>query len=691
MLLQNRKFVLLQFVLFLFLSGHFPPPTIYAQGHYGQTRVIDWENVLSFAINSSEDYIVFSMKVGEREQLFETSLTNESWSEAQPIDVINNHAGGSAHVGGPSFNYRGNVMYFHANYDGGEGGFDIYHSKKTSNGWSKPVSMGAIINSEDDEFYPHISPGEMKFYFSRLNPDEDVRKPRNAPDCQIIYVSHKNAAFEWETPLPVHDVINFHCEHGLSVSIDGKTVYYASIDPDNHRDGFNLHVAREIHRGAWVLPKQIFQVFSADDNIINPRVVGDKLYFIRQYERRRETMGSIYKVRLLADDYLSLPTIVSKGAILNLENDEPIPVSLTVFDPTTLAVIGIYENDSGDGSYEIPLPDHQNYIVDVRNPLFSFASFQVDFRTEEKVPGPEMIKLFDEIDLVLSVYDGEIFRPLDAEVWATMLTDGNKRIDAEELAQGTYLLELPIGHNYRIHADATGFVTDGFNFDLFDDIIFSRFERNIPLNPVTLEIDFYIVDKDTQEPVNAEIILDNIDREETITIPYETIEGGHAKTFLRESDSYDMTARGAVGYSFHNEIIKVSALESGQVSIELTALHREIAIQLNNIHFATNSAELTSESFAELERVIDLIFTNPNVIIEISAHTDDVGTDAYNMRLSHRRAQSVVSYLVGNGVPPERLTSMGYGLRRPLVPNTSDENRALNRRVEFTIIDITEE
>ncbi len=689
MLLHNHKIVWLSLALFLFVSGSFSDSSIYAQGSNGLTRVNDWENVLSFAINPGEDHIVFSAMNGEREQLFESIYSNGRWSEAEPLHVINNHGGGRAHVGGPSFNYNGNVLYFHANYIGGQGGFDIYHSKKTSEGWTTPANMGEVINTQADELYPSISPGDMKFYFSRANPDEDIRKPRNSPECQIIHVSHKNVALEWETPLPVHDVINHYCEHGINLGVDGQTVYYASIDPENHRDGFNLYTAREIHRGAWVLPKQISHVVS-EDNIINPRVVNSSLYFIRQFESRRETRGAIYKVSL-DSKYLPLPTIASQGKILNLENDEPIPVTLTVFDPTTLAVLGVYENDPNDGSYEIPLIDHQNYIVDVRNPLFSFASFQVDFRTDEKVPGPEMIRLFDEIDLVLSVYDGEIFRPLHAEVWAEMLTGNNKRIDATEITPGNYLLELPISHNYRIQADATGFVSDGFDFDLFDDIIFSRFERNIPLEPVTLEIDFYIVDKDSREPVNAEITLNNINREETIVIPHESMVGGYANPLLRESDSYELNVRGAVGYSFHNEVIEVSALPNNLVTVELTALQREIAIQLNNIHFATNSAELTSESFAELDRVIDLIFTNPNIIIEISAHTDNVGSDAYNMLLSQRRAQSVVNYLIENEVPRHRLTSQGYGLRRPLVPNTSEENRAKNRRVEFTIIDITEE
>jgi outer membrane protein OmpA-like peptidoglycan-associated protein len=72
--------------------------------------------------------------------------------------------------------------------------------------------------------------------------------------------------------------------------------------------------------------------------------------------------------------------------------------------------------------------------------------------------------------------------------------------------------------------------------------------------------------------------------------------------------------------------------------------------------------------------------------VEILAHTDDLGTDEYNIKLSDKRAHSVLQYLVYKGIPEERLISNGYGETIPLVPNTSDENRALNRRVEMKII-----
>jgi outer membrane protein OmpA-like peptidoglycan-associated protein len=79
---------------------------------------------------------------------------------------------------------------------------------------------------------------------------------------------------------------------------------------------------------------------------------------------------------------------------------------------------------------------------------------------------------------------------------------------------------------------------------------------------------------------------------------------------------------------------------------------------------------------------------NPTLRVEIAAHTDDIGSDAYNRLLSQRRAQSVVNFLIGNDISSQRFVSKGYGESQPLIPNDSEEGRARNRRVELIILAI---
>lgn len=109
---------------------------------------------------------------------------------------------------------------------------------------------------------------------------------------------------------------------------------------------------------------------------------------------------------------------------------------------------------------------------------------------------------------------------------------------------------------------------------------------------------------------------------------------------------------------------------------------KEIRIT-QQIHFEFDKDVIRSESFPILDAVVDVLQKNPNITIEIQGHTDNVGKPAYNLKLSDRRAASVRKYLVAHGIAPDRLTSKGYGMTRPLVPNTTAENRALNRRVQF--------
>jgi OOP family OmpA-OmpF porin len=97
-------------------------------------------------------------------------------------------------------------------------------------------------------------------------------------------------------------------------------------------------------------------------------------------------------------------------------------------------------------------------------------------------------------------------------------------------------------------------------------------------------------------------------------------------------------------------------------------------IRLDNVQF-------------ELDKLVDLMTDFPFLRVEIEGHTDDQGSDGYNEKLSHDRAKAVADYLIQKKVDAARITWKGYGESRPLKPNTSEENRALNRRVEFHIVE----
>jgi len=113
---------------------------------------------------------------------------------------------------------------------------------------------------------------------------------------------------------------------------------------------------------------------------------------------------------------------------------------------------------------------------------------------------------------------------------------------------------------------------------------------------------------------------------------------------------------------------------------------KNLTVRINNLFFDFNSSKLLPESFPELNRLIKVLDEFPNVKIEISGHTDDVGSDSYNKKLSVERAKAVMNYLVEKGVKKALLIPKGYGKSRPVSKNKTDEERALNRRVEIKLI-----
>lgn len=95
---------------------------------------------------------------------------------------------------------------------------------------------------------------------------------------------------------------------------------------------------------------------------------------------------------------------------------------------------------------------------------------------------------------------------------------------------------------------------------------------------------------------------------------------------------------------------------------------------------------LKKESLAELEKLRQLLISNPGIVVEIGGYTDATGSDEYNQALSEKRAMSVVNYLINNGIAAERLKHKGYGNSSPVGDNITTEGRKLNRRTEVKIL-----
>jgi outer membrane protein OmpA-like peptidoglycan-associated protein len=103
------------------------------------------------------------------------------------------------------------------------------------------------------------------------------------------------------------------------------------------------------------------------------------------------------------------------------------------------------------------------------------------------------------------------------------------------------------------------------------------------------------------------------------------------------------------------------------------------------VFFATNRATIRSVSFALLGDVARAMKDNPKIKVEIQGHTDSQGNDAFNLRLSQKRAEAVRTYLIKQGITSDRMVAQGYGENIPIADNRTAGGRAQNRRVEFVI------
>jgi OOP family OmpA-OmpF porin len=124
------------------------------------------------------------------------------------------------------------------------------------------------------------------------------------------------------------------------------------------------------------------------------------------------------------------------------------------------------------------------------------------------------------------------------------------------------------------------------------------------------------------------------------------------------------------------------------VKLELSIEEAKVGqtIVLNNIYFETGKATINTAFSTDLEKLVRFLKDNPETRLEIQGHTDNTGSLLINNRLSQARAESVVTFLSGNGIDQNRLLAKGYGPTRPLMSNDTPENRARNRRVEMKVI-----
>jgi outer membrane protein OmpA-like peptidoglycan-associated protein len=197
-----------------------------------------------------------------------------------------------------------------------------------------------------------------------------------------------------------------------------------------------------------------------------------------------------------------------------------------------------------------------------------------------------------------------------------------------------------------------------------------------------------IADSKTKKPVQADFELIDVATNEVIVKSTSDRVNGQFLVSLPSDRQYALIVS-SDGYLFHSESFNLTGehplLEPYLVDIALQKITVDDPVVLKNIFFDTDKYDLKKESYAELNKLVELLKNNPKLKIEISGHTDNQGSKTHNQELSQNRAKAVYDYLAANGIATTRLTYKGYGDTQPIDTNDTDQGRANNRRTEFKV------
>uniref|UniRef100_A0A7C4TCE6 OmpA-like domain-containing protein n=1 Tax=candidate division WOR-3 bacterium TaxID=2052148 RepID=A0A7C4TCE6_UNCW3 len=323
-----------------------------------------------------------------------------------------------------------------------------------------------------------------------------------------------------------------------------------------------------------------------------------------------------------------------------------------------------------DRAFPTPLTDSTNIttgwgVAPAWAGIFGF-SYCVDFKPEG--PKPAM--------LAGTVLNDKTNEPLCANI--SFYREGSLVHSTTSNTQGQFEFSAAEPGDYRIVASLDGYYEDAI------EILVNAGEK-IPLSlrlkpiPTEGELTINVIDLATKQPMVAKVKVGDEIEEETSTMT-KTLKAGEYKITASVSDE---------NYLPYERTIKIEA--GTKTELEIPLVKKEFKIVLPEVYFETAKSEIKPESYPILDdaakSIAKILSGNPMTKIEIQGHTDSRGSDVYNLKLSQDRAAAVKDYLVTkHNLDAERLIPKGYGESNPVVPNTTPENMAKNRRVEFVIV-----
>jgi outer membrane protein OmpA-like peptidoglycan-associated protein len=506
-------------------------------------------------------------------------------------------------------------------------------------------NLGRVVNSPYHDYAPLIYPdGQTMIFTSNRGLPKKLDKYAPEVNYEDIYSTRKLNG-KWSPPSEISSELNVERhDAGASISHDGKYlfIYYEEGNGD-------LFISENVN-GKW----QKATALNENVNTINWETSacmsadGRKLYFSSDR----------------AGGYGDLDIWVSEK---DASGDWGIPRNL-----------GPNVNTSGNEDSPFIHTDGKTLYFgsDAHSGLGSTDIFKSEFEDGKWQPPTNMGYPVNTAD-----YDNYFVISNDKKhaYFASVREDGFGETDIYYI---TFLDPKP---KVEIVVAPPVLVDEPANKDFVDPIV--QLQKDLQIGTI---LKGKVIDAFSASPLGARMTLTDNEKNKILAVINSDPVTGDFEMFIPHGGNYGVSTE-MEGYLFNSINFNVPAftdLREIDTHIIMVKVEKGSKVVLKNIFFDTGKSDLKQESVSELENIRKLLDGNPNLIVQINGHTDNVGEATYNRALSQKRASSVVDYLVRNGVESNRLAAVGFGEERPLVSNDDElGGREINRRTEIEIIE----
>ena len=530
---------------------------------------------------------------------------------------------------------------------------DVYISTKQNGQWTAPLKMSSDLNTSTHDASIALSPDGQTLYLYRF---DEIGEQITIASGNLFASKLKGSV--WSVAERLNDKVNSNAwEPGASITEDGNTLFFSS-DKEGGKGGTDLYFSKKLNDGSWDTPinlgSTINTEYDDDSPFIHPD--GKTLYFS---SKGHNTMGGF-------DIFVSKynDTTERWGKPENIGY----PISTAqddihfVIAPNAKRIYFSSGREGGYGKMDI-------YYATIGNKESAKVLLMTGIVTDSITEVP--------VEVTIRTKDKN-----QKEEISTHKSNSST---------GKYTLVLNEGRNYDLIFSSPKFGSHYENIDLTNETEYKEIVKNIVLKKRDRNILLQIEGVDSSDNfASTKITITNIDSGEEIILDEKSNNTGTYFVKLKEGNSYSIEVDKA-DYIFTSMKVKIPMQQEDSSDpipfhLKLQPIKEGTVLLLRNIYFASNEATPLTTSFPEMDRLATFMKQNPGTVIEISAHTDNVGNAEYNLKLSEKRARAVVNYLVEKGIPVARLRSIGLGDSQPISTGTSDEEKQKNRRVELKIL-----